>query len=113
MSFENYELVGGDSGSYSGGFSKIITLVDSKNERKDNKVSDLFLGLAVPYWAFSSQAEKEKVLDCSICSTDDDRVIDDDLYNKLLDSIQYYTTERKQVKSRKQKVLKKQTRKSR
>ena len=92
MSFENYELVGGDPGSYSGGFSfpknPLITLVANDVERK--KVSDLFIGLAVPYWAFSQKTE------CSSCyTTDDDKVIDDDLYNKLFDSVQYYTGERK------------------
>lgn len=92
MSFEPFELVGGDPGSYSGGFSfpknPLITIVDE--ERKGTKVSDLFVGLAVPFWAFSQKTE------CSNCSTtDDDRVIDDDLYNKLFDSVQYYTGEKK------------------
>ena len=109
MSFEPYELVGGDPGSYSGGFSfpknQLITIVDE--ERKGTKVSDLFVGLAVPFWAFSQKAE------CGNClSTDDDRVIDDDLYNKLFDSVQYYTGERK--KSRRHHTsLKKQTKKNR
>lgn len=110
MTFENYELVGGDPGSYSGGFSlpknQLITLVD-KEASSSNKVSDLFIGLAVPYWAFSQKTE------CSQCSDiEDDRVIDDDLYNKLFDSVQYYTSERK--KSRRVKVeRKKQTKKNR
>ena len=109
MSFEPYELVGGDHGSYSGGFSvpknPLITIVD--NERRGEKVSELFVGLAVPFWAFSQKTE------CSNCSiTDDDRVIDDDLYNKLFDSVQYYTGERK--KSRRQRSSdKKQTKKNR
>ncbi len=111
MSFEQYELVGGDPGSYSGGFSfpknPLITLVNSDKERKGEKVSDLFVGLAVPYWAFSQKTE------CGNCSiTDDDKVIDDDLYNKLFDSVQYYRGERK--KSRRQHISqKKQTKKNR
>jgi hypothetical protein len=109
MSFEPYELVGGDPGSYSGGFSfpknPLITIVDK--ERKEEKVSDLFVGLAVPYWTFSQKTE------CSQCSDiDDDKVIDDDLYNKLFDSVRYYTGERK--KSRRQRSSdKKQTKKNR
>jgi hypothetical protein len=111
MSFEPYELVGGDPGSYSGGFSlpknPLITLVDNQQEIKGEKVSDLFVGLAVPYWAFSQKTE------CSNCyTTDDDRVIDDDLYNKLFDSVQHYTGERK--KSRRQNMDRKtQTKKNR
>jgi hypothetical protein len=109
MSFEPFELVGGDPGSYSGGFSlpknPLITLVDE--ERKGEKVSDLFVGLAVPYWAFSQKTDYSH---CSI--TDDDKVIDDDLYNKLFDSVEYYRGERK--KSRRQHVSqKKQTKKNR
>jgi hypothetical protein len=109
MTFEQYELIGGDPGSYSGGFSfpknPLITLVENDVERK--KVSDLFVGLAVPYWVFSQKTE------CGNCSiTDDDKVIDDDLYNKLFDNVQYYRGERK--KSRRQKVeRKKQTKKNR
>jgi hypothetical protein len=111
MTFEDYELVGGDPGSYSGGFSfpknPLITLVENDVERKGEKVSDMFVGLAVPYWAFSQKTE------CGHCSTtDDDKVIDDDLYNKLFDSVQYYKGERK--KSRRQRSSeKKQTKKNR
>jgi hypothetical protein len=110
MSFENYELVGGAPGSYSGGFSipknPLITLVD-KDSSIGNKVSDLFVGLAVPFWAFSQKTENSPCF-----TTDDDKVIDDDLYNKLFDSVKYYTGERK--KSRRQKIeSRKQTKKNR
>ena len=112
MTFEKHELIGGDPGSYSGGFSfpsnPLITIVD-KNASSSNNVSDLFVGLAVPYWAFS---QKTECGNCDQSAADDDRVIDDDLYNKLFDSIQYYTGERK--KTRRQNVeRKKQTKKNR
>jgi hypothetical protein len=112
MSFERYELVGGADGSYSGGFSfpanPLITIVD-KEASSSNKVSDLFAGLAVPYWAFSQKTECSNNVASDI---DDDKVIDDDLYNKLFDSIQYYTGERK--KTRRQNIeRKKQTKKNR
>ena len=109
MSFEQYELVGGAPSSYSGGFSfpknPLITLVGNPVERKN--VSDLFVGLAVPYWAFSQKTESNACLE-----TDDDKVIDDDLYNKLFDNVQHYIGSKKQ--SRRQKVeRKKQTKKKR
>jgi hypothetical protein len=112
MTFEQYELVGGDPGSYSGGFSfpknPLITLVD-KEASSSNKVSDLFVGLAVPYWAFSQKSECSNNIAVDV---DDDKVIDDELYNKLFDSVQYYVGSKKQ--SRRVKVeRKKQTKKNR
>lgn len=116
MTFDNYELVGGADGSYSGGFTRmpLVTFIDKESKDTKEKVSDLFLGLAVPYWAFSPRNADNSEVGCSSCGeTDDDRVIDDDLYDKLLDSIQYYVGERKPVKSRKQRNFKKQTKKNR
>ena len=111
MAFEHYELVGGDPGSYSGGFSfpknPLITIVD-KDGSLGSKVSDLFVGLAVPYWAFSQKAEYTN----NVGEVDDDKVIDDDLYNKLFDSVQHYAGERK--KSRRQTTeRRRQTKKNR
>ena len=111
-----------NAGITSGGFSVnsimlkmgLSPLVTLNNQSGGANVSDMFSGIVVPNWAFThnnmtaGNPEDDDKVD------KDDEVIQDDIYDKLLDVVKHYDKkhQKKQTKKIKTKKGSKNTRKN-
>ena len=107
----------------SGGFSVnsimlkmgLTPLVTINNQSGGTRVADIFDGIVIPNWAFSHDmtAVAKSIYNPDV-ETDDDEVVRDDIYDKLLDLVTHTDKKhpKKQTKNIKPKKGSKNTRKN-
>ena len=95
------------------GLSPLVTL---NNQSGGANVSDMFHGIVIPNWAFTHDmtAVTKSIYNPEINVDIDDEIVDDDMYNKLLDLVSHYDKKhpKKQSKKNKQAKGSKYTRKN-
>lgn len=119
MIFDNDNNTGITSGGFSVnsimlnmGLSPMVTL---NNQTGGANVSDMFSGIVVPNWAFThNMSAGNPVKEDEYEKVEEDEVVQDDIYDKLLDMVKHYDKKhpKKQTKKIKPKKGSKNTRKN-
>jgi len=97
------------------GLSPLATLNKSNEQSGGTHVSDMFDGIVVPTWAFTHDMTAiAKSIYNPETDNVDDTVLEDDIYDKLLDLVSHYDKKhpKKQTKKNKQLNRTKPTRKN-
>lgn len=93
------------------GVSPMKTLQPQNGGGTNIKVSDIFNGLIIPNWSYTNNQlfSKEKCQHLPNNNPDECNVIDDDVYNNMIEAVTFYKKQKR--KTKKNKNVKTKTRK--